>query len=126
MLVVKFLTRIAAFLLLVAWLPATALCAVNCSATSEADVCCPHPEESAPSAPEKGNCVFSSAVVKVDDQQGAPPALLVINSPPATVNVSEARIEAVVSQQSAPDRVIVSWQFLTRTAPLPRAPSIVS
>lgn len=122
----KLTMRIVALLVLAVWLPATALCSVECSVTSADDICCPESSDEESRAPIKGNCVLSSALVKSDDDHslnfGTMPILFVVTEVPAW----PAFVDLECLPPIPPEQFAVIWHFLTRAALLPRAPSEVS
>jgi hypothetical protein len=117
--------RMTAFVLLAAWLPVTALCVAHCSIEPKADICCPQTGKSE-SVPSKANCVLSLALVKVDEDHQILFSCALDSVRTAIVLEVPALTEANIATPTGPERILVPWQFLTRAAPLPRAPSFVS
>jgi hypothetical protein len=111
-------------LLVICWWPTTSLCLVERAGWVKIGGCCdePSPNDQSPC------CALASASYKYDDngQSIASPSLAAHVESSHPVNVaSEAPIISYFDSVSPPE-LCHTWQFCTRTAANPRAPSLVS
>jgi hypothetical protein len=112
-----------ALMLAVLWLPVTMHCALEGLPGLEFLICCDHAEESAPH--EDDDCetdacaVVESGFYKLQDHDD----LLVVFAEIVFGDVSLTADEPRVTASRPPPDVAVGWQFSSRAAPLPRAPS---
>jgi hypothetical protein len=119
-------------MLLALWMPATSLCLIERAGWFANDDCCPSSSKDAPDgkpAPEKNCCALASATYKANDDQtltvSAPLlAFLILPDLIALVEASDAFQSLPVTH--SPTDLSVSWQFSSRAAAPPRAPSLVS
>ena len=125
-------TRIMALAMLAVWMSASAFCVQECASLQQDHFCCPKDAGDADDhspAPVKaaGDCVLSSALTKFQDGQrgGCDLALL-----PVSFTLLGALPPQPPQQLFTPASPATSlsgqWQFLTRCASPPRAPSFVS
>ncbi|HMJ91002.1 MAG TPA: hypothetical protein VK530_14365 [Candidatus Acidoferrum sp.] len=126
----KLLTRMSAFVILAIWLLAMNLCARECSSFEADDLCCPKATGKATEQPVSvpSNCFFASALttkVQQDDQIHDLVSLPCVLASWLAADQLAASPTPLPAPKSAPP-CLQSWQFLTRTALQPRAPSVVS
>ena len=121
--VVRHAKAIAALILAVIWLPVTMHCALEAFPGLEFLVCCDHAEESVPH--EDDDCetdacaVVETGFYKLQDHDD----LVVVLSEIVLADAVESADRVIIrASQPTPD-FAVGWQFSSRAAPLPRAPS---
>lgn len=129
--VVKWLTRIAAAVMLVFWIPATSFCLWESAGLFVGDHCCPASESSTPvsePASDSPCCLLASGSYKVNDDEQVVlsstclPLLPVV----ALIDLADRLGPLVWNPPTSPPPLLQSgWQFFFRTALPPRAPSIV-
>jgi hypothetical protein len=122
---VRRLKIVAASVLLVIWIPATSLClAENAGLVANSDHCrgCPSPQASP-------CCVLASVAYKLDDNSH-----VVLLSPDTLVSLFRDTVEVhrplvaclAGNGCKSPPELRSTWQFCTRAAANPRAPSSAS
>jgi len=121
---VRRLKTILAMTLLVLWMPATSFCLMeNAGWLTKNDGCCD--SQSSEMAP---CCALASAIYKMDDSRSGtaptPAKLPLVDS--AVVDLSLQPLVCAVECGVSPPELAASWQFSSRAAPAPRAPSSVS
>jgi hypothetical protein len=122
---VKSLKIVATSALLVIWIPATSLClAENAGIVAANDHC-----GERPSSQTSPCCALASAAYKLDDNESAVAPSFgvarVLLSDLAELSLPAKHIELIDSGVSPPE-LLKSWQFRSRAAGSPRAPSFVS
>lgn len=126
---VNFFTRVMALLMLAFWMSALTACTTECAKLAQDDLCCPasgHGSDD-PANPDS-NCVFTVALIKIHDDDRVAwdfsllPAIaqVLFTTPP------DAESHRRISSPGAAQTLSREWQFITRTALPPRAPSFVS
>ena len=124
---VKWIYKVAALVMLVAWLPATSLCLIEQAGWLTNDNCCPSSHSDSQSVPndESPCCSLAAGNFKSSEQTVfVSPAFSVVPvlAAPELVSVPLSPI----FRSQTPVYLTASWQFLLRTVALPRAPSLVS
>jgi hypothetical protein len=118
------------WLILAIWLPATSLCLVEKAGWLSADDCCQKnsPDSNpASSAEDSACCALGSSSYKANEDERLISLSCDFVLTPALVLPSlEADHCFHVAGTKAPVHLSVSWQFSSRAALLPRAPSFVS
>lgn len=124
--------RTMAFVMLAVWLSVSTICVTECASLAHDDLCCPKAAGQSSDQPASpgtdSNCVLSSALTKAQDEERVAwnssllPAVaqVLFLVPPNTEPVW--RITSADSAQTLSHE----WQFITRTALPPRAPSLAS
>ena len=127
---VSFFTRIIAFVLLAVWLPLTGVCVAKCATAADDDMCCPKSaDHGAPGSPSgsNGNCIFASALAKIgDDHRTVFDASLVAIFFTELFFLPPVESSHCIASSGPPESGCIGWQFVTRCALPPRAPSFVS
>jgi hypothetical protein len=122
---VKPLKIVAASALLVIWIPATSLCLAENAGIVAADDHC----SDRPSSQTSPCCALASAAYKLDDNDSAVAPLFGVMrvwlSDLADVSLPAKHVELIDSGVSPPE-LLKSWQFRSRAAGRPRAPSFAS
>ena len=127
---VNLFTRIVAFVMLAIWLSATSSCIAKCAAAADDDICCPksagHDAPASPSCPND-NCILASAFTKIgDDQRNIFNASLLAVLFDRLILLPSVESSRCAVFKSLPQIDFIGWQFITRSALPPRAPSFVS
>jgi hypothetical protein len=127
---VNFLKRIMSVLMLAFWVSAITVCAGECAKFVEKDLCCPSSGEHDSDQPagSGNNCLFSVALTKIHDEERVAWDFSLLPAIAQVLFVAEPDA-APVWRAIAPDPVQTlshEWQFITRAALPPRAPSFVS
>ena len=123
------LKKAVGWLLLVIWLPATSLCLVERAGWLANDDCCP--SSASKPAPGKSSgdstcCTLASASYKADDYSHlhiTAPLFIGVLIFEAFAGDSEAGQVDCNSDDVGPPTLRTTWQFTSRTALPPRAPS---
>lgn len=124
---VNLLKRIMAVLMLAFWVSAITVCAGECAKFVEKDLCCPSSGEhdSGQPAGSGNNCLFSVALTKIHDEESVAWNFLLLPAIAEVLFLAQPDAEPV-REANAPAGVQTlsrEWQFITRTALPPRAPS---
>lgn len=129
---VRLLRTVVGWVLLLVWLPATSLCLVERAGWLANDDCCP---SSAPkSSPGKQSndttcCTLASASYKADDYSRlhiAAPLFIGVLIFEAFAAEAEPGDTVLKADDLSPPVLLKTWQFTSRTALPPRAPSLAS
>ncbi len=121
--------RVAAWVLLAVWLPATLHCALEVLPGFAALQCCCGDAPPAPPAPagSPDTCADLEGGFFKHEEQGAlrgiPPAVSALRSSPARVVPATPAALAFTALAAGPPELPHAWQFFCRAAPQPRAPS---
>lgn len=129
---VKWLNRVVAAALLVLWIPATSLCLLEIAGWLSNDGCCPSGSAGSPGSEpsdESPCCLLASGSYKANDEERAiaPTPLVAFLS---VLNFFEPAERTDEPQRNgfepSPPELLAGWQFSSRAALPPRAPSFVS
>ena len=118
-------------MLLVLWGPATSFCYAERAGWIDKDDCCTQ-SENLPREEASGEfacCMLASANYKVDEEQPATPLYVLSLLPHFLLSTDDNLSRAPDSGDApavAPPELRLTWQFSSRTALPPRAPSLVS
>jgi hypothetical protein len=127
---VNIFTRVMALLMLAFWLPAVTVCADKCASFAPDDLCCPESaghSSNQPASPDS-NCIFSHVLTKIHDEErvaGDVSLLSAIVQPLFSIVPRAEPLRRAASQDFV-QAFSQEWQFITRTALPPRAPSSLS
>jgi hypothetical protein len=123
----KHLKRILAMLLLVLWAPTTSHCMIESAGLLPAFLCC---DEACGGEADQDACkALESAAYKVDERDSPVAMSVVLFLLPQVLSDLNDGVEPAPAPgfypQGAPE-LAVTWQFSSRTALPPRAPSLAS
>jgi hypothetical protein len=124
---VNLLKRIMSVLMLAFWVSAITVCAGECAKFAQDDLCCPASGEHDSDRPASSdsNCLFSVALTKIHDEERVAWDFSLLPAIAQVLFVAEPDA-APAWRAIAPDPVQTlshEWQFITRAALPPRAPS---
>ena len=126
------LKKAVGWLLSLVWLPATSLCLVERAGLLANDDCCPSTaQKPLPTKSSNGStcCTPASASYKADDYSHlhiSAPLFIGVLIFEAFANDSEAAQVHRNAEDVGPPTLLKTWQFTSRTALPPRAPSFAS
>ncbi|MCI0539428.1 MAG: hypothetical protein L0Z50_29820 [Verrucomicrobiales bacterium] len=128
----KWLNRVVAAVLLVMWIPATSLCLLETAGWLASDGCCPSSSGGTPASEPTSDspcCLLASGSYKANDEEHSSIAaplfafLSVLNLFEPAERTDEAQL---IAFEPPPPELVAGWQFSSRAALPPRAPSFVS
>jgi hypothetical protein len=119
-----------ALLMLAFWVSAISVCAGECAKFAQDDLCCPASGEHGSDQPASSdsNCLFSVALTKIHDEERVAWdfSLLPAVAPVPFLMPSDNEPLWRAAFPDLTQSFAHEWQFITRTALSPRAPSSLS